>query len=210
MLIFSGKAMREPDLRDEQWFRFPRFFYVFLFIILTSQHRESAGHLTTIMRKKFFINLFLSALLSFLCFQGMAQHELGVGIIIVEDIGDDDPDLLSKSAVVSDDVYYNGKILIAAGTPVIMDIQYQRNRGLGVPATVSAKPVSTTDIYGQVWPLYADARTMTGKDRHGAAIGCGVAFGIVTFPVGLLFLCIKGGDVEIEEDTQMAATIKVK
>ena len=162
------------------------------------------------MRKRFFSNLFLSMLLLFGCFQGLAQQELGVGIIIVEDIDDDDSDLLSKSAVVSNDVYYNGNILIAAGTPVIMDIQYQRNRGLGVPATVTAKPVSTTDIYGQVWPLYADARTVTGKNRRGAAIGCGVTFGIIAFHVGLLFLCIRGGDAEIEEDTQMAATIRVK
>ena len=91
-----------------------------------------------------------------------------------------------------------------------MDIQYQHRRGLGVPASVTARPVSTTDIYGQLWPLNADSRTATGKNRRGAAIGCGVFFGIVACPVGLLFLCIKGGNAEIEEGTQMVATINVQ
>ena len=148
------------------------------------------------MKKTFFISMMLIALVAAFSFSARAQQSsLAVGVLIVDDIDDSDPDLLTESAVVSDDVYYDGKILIAAGTPVIMDIQYQHRRGLGVPASVTARPVSTTDIYGQLWP---------------AAIGCGVFFGIVACPVGLLFLCIKGGNAEIEEGTQMVATINVQ
>ena len=162
------------------------------------------------MKLKLLMGLFLTALMAFGSFHANAQSTLAVGVLVVDDIDDSDPDLLTKSAVVSDDVYYDGKILIAAGTPVIMDIQYQHRRGLGVPASVTARPVSTTDIYGQLWPLNADSRTATGKNRRGAAIGCGVFFGIVACPVGLLFLCIKGGNAEIEEGTQMVATINVQ
>lgn len=163
------------------------------------------------MKKTLLISTLLIALLAFFNFSARAQQSsLAVGVLIVDDIDDSDPDLLTESAVVSDDVYYDGKILIAAGTPVIMDIQYQHRRGLGVPASVIARPVSTTDIYGQLWPLSADSRTATGKNRRGAAIGCGVFFGIVACPVGLLFLCIKGGNAEIEEGTQMVATINVQ
>lgn len=163
------------------------------------------------MKKTLLISTLLIALLAFFNFSARAQQSsLAVGVLIVDDIDDSDPDLLTESAVVSDDVYYDGKILIAAGTPVIMDIQYQHRRGLGVPASVTARPVSTTDIYGQLWPLSADSRTATGKNRRGAAIGCGVFFGIVACPVGLLFLCIKGGNAEIEEGTQMVATINVQ
>ena len=163
------------------------------------------------MKKLFFISMLLIALLASFSFSARAQQStLAVGVLVVDDIDDSDPDLLTESAVVSDDVYYDGKILIAAGTPVIMDIQYQHRRGLGVPASVTARPVSTTDIYGQLWPLSADSRTATGKNRRGAAIGCGVFFGIVACPVGLLFLCIKGGNAEIEEGTQMVATINVQ
>ena len=163
------------------------------------------------MKKLFFISMLLIALLASFSFSARAQQStLAVGVLVVDDIDDSDPDLLTQSAVVSDDVYYDGKILIAAGTPVIMDIQYQHRRGLGVPASVTARPVSTTDIYGQLWPLSADSRTATGKNRRGAAIGCGVFFGIVACPVGLLFLCIKGGNAEIEEGTQMVATINVQ
>ena len=163
------------------------------------------------MKKTLLISTLLIALLAFFNFSARAQQSsLAVGVLIVDDIDDSDPDLLTESAVVSDDVYYDGKILIAAGTPVIMDIQYQHRRGLGVPASVTARPVSTTDIYGQLWPLSADSRTATGKNRRGAAIGCGVFFGIVACPVGLLFLCIKGSNAEIEEGTQMVATINVQ
>lgn len=163
------------------------------------------------MKKTLLISTLLIALLAFFNFSARAQQStLAVGVLVVDDIDDSDPDLLTQSAVVSDDVYYDGKILIAAGTPVIMDIQYQHRRGLGVPASVTARPVSTTDIYGQLWPLSADSRTATGKNRRGAAIGCGVFFGIVACPVGLLFLCIKGGNAEIEEGTQMVATINVQ
>lgn len=163
------------------------------------------------MKKTLLISTLLIALLAFFNFSARAQQStLAVGVLVVDDIDDSDPDLLTESAVVSDDVYYDGKILIAAGTPVIMDIQYQHRRGLGVPASVTARPVSTTDIYGQLWPLNADSRTATGKNRRGAAIGCGVFFGIVACPVGLLFLCIKGGNAEIEEGTQMVATINVQ
>lgn len=163
------------------------------------------------MKKTLLISTLLIALLAFFNFSARAQQStLAVGVLVVDDIDDSDPDLLTESAVVSDDVYYDGKILIAAGTPVIMDIQYQHRRGLGVPASVTARPVSTTDIYGQLWPLSADSRTATGKNRRGAAIGCGVFFGIVACPVGLLFLCIKGGNAEIEEGTQMVATINVQ
>lgn len=163
------------------------------------------------MKKTLLISTLLIALLAFFNFSARAQQStLAVGVLVVDDIDDSDPDLLTQSAVVSDDVYYDGIILIAAGTPVIMDIQYQHRRGLGVPASVTARPVSTTDIYGQLWPLSADSRTATGKNRRGAAIGCGVFFGIVACPVGLLFLCIKGGNAEIEEGTQMVATINVQ
>ena len=163
------------------------------------------------MKKTLLISTLLIALLAFFNFSARAQQSsLAVGVLIVDDIDDSDPDLLTESAVVSDDVYYDGKIMIAAGTPVIMDIQYQHRRGLGVPASVTARPVSTTDIYGQLWPLSADSRTATGKNRRGAAIGCGVFFGIVACPVGLLLLCIKGGNAEIEEGTQMVATINVQ
>lgn len=159
--------------------------------------------------KKTVKQLLYALVLLFGCLPGIAQQTLPVGIIVVNDINSDDPYLLSHSAVVSSDVYYNGSILIAAGTPVNMDIHYQKRHGLGVPATVSAKPVSTTDIYGQVWPLVGDERTVTGQNRRNAAIGCGVFFGIVTFPVGLLFLCIKGERAEFAAGTQMIANIYI-
>ncbi len=139
----------------------------------------------------------------------MAQENTSIGIIVVKDIDSEDADLTYQSAVVSDDVYSDGKLIIAAGTPVMMDIHYADNHGLGVPGEVSARPISTTDIYNRVLKLDGATMNRIGKSRRGAAIGCGVFFGIVTFPVGLLFLCIKGADAEIPEGTRMLATVKL-
>ena len=75
------------------------------------------------MKLKLLMILFLTALMAFGSSHVNAQQStLAVGVLVVDDIDDSDPDLLTESAVVSDDVYYDGKILIAAGTPVIMDI----------------------------------------------------------------------------------------
>jgi hypothetical protein len=68
------RAMREPDTRDEQWFRFPRFL---LCLSLQDFNLPAQGicwvFINHIMKKRFFFNLFLSTLLPFVCFQGMDQ-----------------------------------------------------------------------------------------------------------------------------------------
>lgn len=135
-----------------------------------------------------------------------AQQQVNVGIILTDDVDEDSHKAENESAVVSDDVMKDGKIVIAAGTPVILDVEYQKHRGVGKQGYISVKPVSTMDVYGQIVSLNGAAKTFEGKSRRGAAIGCGVFFGIVTFPVGLLFLCIKGQDAELEEGTKMVAT----
>ncbi len=133
------------------------------------------------------------------------QKTVSVGIQITQKIKKDNQKTELESAVVSHDVLNNGKVVIAAGTPVTLDVQMEKRRGVGKPGTITVKPVSTTDVNGQIVMLTGDAKTDTGKNRRGAAVGCGVAFGIILFPVGLLFLCIKGGHASIPAGAQMVA-----
>lgn len=139
-------------------------------------------------------------------FQANAQQTVNVGLEVVKTLRKDKVKSETGSVVVSNDVMKDGKIVIAAGTPVVMDIQSEKHRGLGIPGTITVRPVSTTDVNGQVVALNGAEKSDIGKNRRGAAVACGVVFGIITFPVGLLFLCIKGGNASIPVGTQMVAT----
>ncbi|MCR4966156.1 MAG: hypothetical protein K6A41_10950 [Bacteroidales bacterium] len=134
-----------------------------------------------------------------------AQQRVDVGIVTTKRISNDHLRNNNESAVVSADVKMNGNVVIAAGTPVILDIQYEKRRGMGRPAIITATAVSTTTVDGQVVALNNGVKRDEGKNRRGAAIGCGATFGVILFPVGLLFLCIKGGDAAIPSGAQWAA-----
>ena len=139
-------------------------------------------------------------------FQVNAQQTVNVGLEVVKTLRKDKVKSETGSVVVSNDVMKDGKIVIAAGTPVVLDIQSEKHRGLGQPGTIMVRPVSTTDVNGQVVSLNGAEKSDIGKNRRGAAVACGIVFGIITFPVGLLFLCIKGGNASIPAGTQMVAT----
>ena len=152
------------------------------------------------------IIIFCAIFLSVGFFQAKAQQTVNVGLEVVKTLRKDKLKLETGSVVVSNDVMKDGKIVIAAGTPVVMDIQSEKHHGLGKPGTITVRPVSTTDVNGNVVALNGPEKSDIGKNRRGAAVGCGVVFGIITFPVGLLFLCIKGGNASIPVGTQMVAT----
>lgn len=132
-------------------------------------------------------------------------QQVNVGVVITQRITKDNGRTEQKCAKVSHDVYDNGKLIIAAGTPVILDIQMEKHKGLGRPGTIIVRPVCTTDIYGQIIALNGAAKSDVGTDRHNAAVACGTVFGIITFPVGLFWLCLKGGKGVIPAGSQMVA-----
>ena len=156
------------------------------------------------MKKKSTV-IFLIAF-CFCAYPVLAQQTVNVGITITKKLKKDNLKTELESAEVTADVIQNGNVVIAAGTPVVLDIQAEKHRGLGVPGTITVKTVSTTDVNGQIVMLNSAEKSDVGKNRRGAAIGCGVVFGIITCPVGLLFLCIKGGKAVIPIGTQMVAT----
>lgn len=140
-------------------------------------------------------------------YQTSAQQLATVGIEITQKLKKGTQKAETESAVVSKDVMKDGKTVIAAGTPVTLDIHAEKRHGLGVPGTIKVVPISTTDVNGQVVLLNGEeGKYVIGKNRRGAAVACGIVFGIITFPVGLLFLCIKGGHASIPAGTQMVAT----
>ena len=152
---------------------------------------------------KKFLTIFVIAIIAVVFNNVYAQQQVYVGIEVTEEIDEDTQEAETESAVVSHDVFKDGKLVIAAGTPVVLNIERTKHRGLGVPGTLTMKPVSTVDVNNQIIPLTGESKNDTGKNRKGAAIACGVVFGIIWFPVGLLWLCMKGGNAAFPAGTQM-------
>lgn len=91
-------------------------------------------------------------------------------------------------------------IVINRGTPVVMDIEIQRAKGVGKAGYVKINCLSTTSVDGQRINLLGSSFAQ-GDSRKGLAIGLGVSLGVVVFPPLLALLCIKGENVVIPANT---------
>ena len=108
----------------------------------------------------------------------------------------------SPSAIVENDVKSkDGRVLIKRGTPVQLQIDRQKARGVGKPGSVTVKCVSTNAVDGQSILLEGSV-IGEGNDKKGLSIGLGVGLGLTFLPgVGFAFLAIKGEQSVIENNT---------
>ena len=108
----------------------------------------------------------------------------------------------SPSAIVENDVKIkDGRVLIKRGTPVQLQIDRQKARGVGKPGSVTVKCVSTNAVDGQSILLEGSV-IGEGNDKKGLSIGLGVGLGLTFLPgVGFAFLAIKGEQAVIENNT---------
>lgn len=108
----------------------------------------------------------------------------------------------SPSAIVENDVKSkDGRVLIKRGTPVQLQIDRQKARGVGKPGSVTVKCVSTNAVDGQSILLEGSV-SGEGNDKKGLSIGLGVGLGLTFLPgVGFAFLSIKGEQAVIENNT---------
>ena len=111
---------------------------------------------------------------------------------------------IQVTAIVEQDVRAdgNGDILIRRGTPIELDAQIVRAKGVGKPGSVFLRCLSTQAVDGQVINLQGTFEK-TGGSRKGTALGVGLGVGLtVCWPV-LFCLCIKGEQVVIPENTMI-------
>ncbi len=108
----------------------------------------------------------------------------------------------SPSAIVENDVKSkDGRVLIKRGTPVQLQIDRQKARGVGKPGSVTVKCVSTNAVDGQSILLEGSV-SGEGNDKKGLSSGLGVGLGLTFLPgVGFAFLAIKGEEAVIENNT---------
>lgn len=108
----------------------------------------------------------------------------------------------SPSAIVENDVKSkDGRVLIKRGTPVQLQIDRQKARGVGKPGSVTVKCVSTNAVDGQSILLEGSV-SGEGNDKKGLSSGLGVGLGLTFLPgVEFAFLAIKGEQAVIENNT---------
>lgn len=108
----------------------------------------------------------------------------------------------SPSAIVENDVKgKDGRVLIKRGTPVQLQIDRKKARGVGKPGYVTVKCLSTSAVDGQNILLEGSVNE-EGNDKKGLSVGLGVGLGLTFLPgVGFAFLAIKGEEAVIENNT---------
>jgi len=111
-------------------------------------------------------------------------------------------------AIVDSDIKSdNGtEVLIRRGTPIEVNAQIQKARGVGKPASVKFNFVSTTAVDGQKIRLQG-AYNKVGDSRRGVALGVGLGVGIPICWPCLFCLCIKGEKITIPEGTVFNAVV---
>ena len=109
---------------------------------------------------------------------------------------------ITPTAIVDADILdnENNRILIRRGTPVIMDVQTQRAKGVGKPGYVKIDCLTTTAVDGQLIRL-TGSHALEGKSRKGTALGVGLGVGIPFFWPCMFCLCIKGENVAVPANT---------
>mgnify|MGYP001079766450 CR=1 FL=1 len=113
------------------------------------------------------------------------------------------------TGVVMGDIFNSdNEIVIKSGSPVILTVNNKRARGMGKPGIIDITTVSTIDINGEPIPLMGNLN-LKGDNKRGAALGLGLGLGLtVLFPVGFLFLCVKGENIDLPSNTIIVAVVQ--
>lgn len=112
----------------------------------------------------------------------------------------------TASAFVDNDVIdpTSGKLLIAKGTPVNINVTAEKPKGKGRPGKITLNALSTQATDGQTIVLTGNKVEITGKSRRGLALGLGIGLPlgtVVCFPWGFACLAIKGLHAEVPSGT---------
>lgn len=111
---------------------------------------------------------------------------------------------IQVSAIVEQDVRAESSdvILIRRGTPIELDAQIVRAKGVGKPGSVFLRCLSTQAVDGQHINLQGTLE-QNGANRKGTALGVGLGVGLTVCWPCLFCLCIKGEQVVIPENTMI-------
>jgi hypothetical protein len=108
---------------------------------------------------------------------------------------------------VKHNVIVDNQVVIAAGSIAYGHIlQLNKRKGLGQPGYIEIKVDHVTAVDGTQVTLSSPPLSAEGENRDGVAMGLAVGLCCVIGPLGLLFLCIKGGPAELYPGAEINAT----
>ncbi len=125
-----------------------------------------------------------------------------IPVRLTTDIYSNSKVLQEPAAVVDADIKDDSgtHVLIRRGTPVVLDAQIRKARGVGKPAYVKLKCMTTVSVDGQTVRLQG-GYAREGRSRKGTALGVGLGVGIPVCWPCLFCLCIKGEKITVPENT---------
>lgn len=94
----------------------------------------------------------------------------------------------------------NGNILIAQQTPVNIEVESKKRKGVGKPGEINIKFVSTTSTDGQNIMLNG-VKSFIGEDNKAKALGVGLGVGLLLALPMIAYIAKKGGSAEIKSGT---------
>lgn len=94
----------------------------------------------------------------------------------------------------------NGKILIAEGSPVVVDLQTKKTKAIGRSGEIIIKLKSVEAVDGQEIELTGDI-SIKPEDIQGKVLGISLGVGLLLFPPMLLYLLKKGDTAVLDSNT---------
>lgn len=107
----------------------------------------------------------------------------------------------SVQAIVDNDIWdKKGNLFIERGTPVVVDVESTKPKGMGKEGIITLKPKYTTAIDGQKIQLQG-SKTIAGENQRTEAIVFGCCFGLCILPIiGFAFFACPGEDAYVPTD----------
>ena len=156
------------------------------------------------MLKKSFTVFMACAMINLSVFAAIPlERGKGLSVRITSNIDSKNLQDNTVSAMVANDIKASdGTILIKTGTPVRLQVNGTRAKGVGKAGHIEVTCSSTTATDGQEI-LLDGGISAHGKERRGLALGLGLSFGLTFIMpgIGLALLAIKGKNATIPANT---------
>lgn len=151
--------------------------------------------------------LFFLVVFSFSNIYASGKLQTGTQVVLIPTTNFNSESQEQPQFVVFQDVVdVNGNVLIANQTPVILESELIKRKGIGKPGEIHLNFISTTSVDGQKIFLKG-TKKIVGEDKSKKVLGISLGLGLMLISPMLAFLSKKGGSAEITNATTISNII---